>query len=143
MARFLSVRRLHRRRWSGRTLPPRRSESEDPYTREVPMKRTQRLSVIVATMMLVLQWSSGALAQVVGLDWKVQYVTTTPSGAPSNPIVVGAQMKVRCEWTATIAKSGNMPQPIQWTGFLLVDGKMIKKITAKYEAKSGWFYEPG
>jgi hypothetical protein len=68
------------------------------------MRRIPRIPVIVATTMLVLTWCSGALAQVVGLDWKIQYVTTTRSGTPNNPITEGAQVKVRCEWTATICE---------------------------------------
>ena len=36
-----------------------------------------------------------------------------------------------------------MTKPIQWTGFLLVDGQMIKQFTPQYSVKSGYWFGPG
>ena len=36
-----------------------------------------------------------------------------------------------------------MTKPIQWTGFLLVDGQMIKQFSPQYSVKSGYWFGPG
>jgi len=101
--------------------------------------RTDKIVALGLAMGLVAGWAVEARAEMVGLDWRVRYINLSGTA----PYSEGQTVTVGCKWTAVIAKNGYLEQPVQWTGFLLVDGQLIKTFSPTYQNGSGYFYKPG
>ena len=72
------------------------------------------------------------------LDWKVRHLNlyNTASIFPGYPV------NLECAWTAEVVDNGTMKGPIDWNGYISVDGEKIKVFEAKYPFLDSPYFKP-
>jgi hypothetical protein len=75
------------------------------------------------------------------LDWKIRYLNLKSPGM-NVPVYEKQQVILECAWTAEVVDTGKMKGPIDWTGYLLIDGQTIKSFSVKYPFRDVWYNKP-
>jgi hypothetical protein len=90
----------------------------------------------LAAATLLCGWSARAFGTDVSLDWKVRYVSVTPSPTYEGPVTIV------CRWRATVVDSFWWDETISWSGMFLVDGTGVSSFTASYTPNKETYVKP-